>query len=77
MELRVLLVDDHIILREGLRALLEKDPELIVVGEAGNGAGVGSGAEGVVLPQRRESAGRRQAAGDDVRRGGGRDLQGD
>ena len=38
MELRILLVDDHTILREGLRTLLEKDPELIVVGEAGNGA---------------------------------------
>lgn len=38
MELKILLVDDHVILREGLRALLEKDPKLIVVGEAGNGA---------------------------------------
>ena len=37
MELRILLVDDHAILREGLRALLEKDPELIVTGEACNG----------------------------------------
>jgi len=37
MELKILLVDDHAILREGLRALLEKDPELVVVGEAGNG----------------------------------------
>ena len=37
MELKILLVDDHVILREGLRALLEKDPELIVAGEAGNG----------------------------------------
>ena len=38
MKLRILLVDDHIILREGLKALLEKDPKLIVAGEAGNGA---------------------------------------
>lgn len=38
MKLRILLVDDHAILREGLRALLERDPELIVAGEAGNGA---------------------------------------
>ena len=38
MALSILLVDDHAILREGLRALLEKDPALIVAGEAGNGA---------------------------------------
>jgi len=38
MKLRILLVDDHAILREGLRALLEEDPELIVAGEACNGA---------------------------------------
>jgi len=38
MKLKILLVDDHVILREGLRALLEKDPELTVAGEAGNGA---------------------------------------
>jgi DNA-binding NarL/FixJ family response regulator len=38
MELRILLVDDHTILREGLRALLQKDPGAIVVGEAGDGA---------------------------------------
>jgi len=38
MGLKILLVDDHVILREGLRALLEKDPELVVAGEAGNGA---------------------------------------
>jgi DNA-binding NarL/FixJ family response regulator len=34
--LRLLLVDDHTILREGLRALLELQPDLKVVGEAGN-----------------------------------------
>lgn len=33
--LRLLLVDDHMILREGLRALLELQPGLEVVGEAG------------------------------------------
>lgn len=38
MTLRILLVDDHSILREGLRALIEKDPETVVVGEAGDGA---------------------------------------
>jgi DNA-binding NarL/FixJ family response regulator len=38
MSLKILLVDDHAILREGLRALIEKDPETIVVGEADDGA---------------------------------------
>ena len=34
---RVLLVDDHTILREGVRALLHDEPDLAVVGEAGDG----------------------------------------
>ena len=34
----VLLVDDHHLVRSGLRRLLEDDPALRVVGEAGNGA---------------------------------------
>lgn len=34
---RTLLVDDHHMIREGLRALLSGVPELEVVGEAGNG----------------------------------------
>lgn len=38
MKLRILLVDDHTILREGLRALIEKDPLAVIVGEAGDGA---------------------------------------
>jgi len=33
----VLLVDEHAILREGLRALLSSSPDLLVVGEAGDG----------------------------------------
>lgn len=37
MTLRVLLVDDHNIMRQGLRALLENHPEFEVVGEAENG----------------------------------------
>lgn len=36
--IRVLLVDDHRILREGLRALLVEQPGIEVVGEASNGA---------------------------------------
>jgi two-component system, NarL family, response regulator NreC len=35
--IRVLLVDDHTILREGVRALLAEEPEIIVVGEAADG----------------------------------------
>ncbi|MEP7355611.1 MAG: response regulator transcription factor [Anaerolineales bacterium] len=34
---RILLVDDHQILREGLRALLESEADLVVVAEAGTG----------------------------------------
>jgi two-component system response regulator NreC len=33
----VLLVDDHTIVRQGLRRLLETDPDLTVVGETGDG----------------------------------------
>lgn len=36
--IRILLVDDHAILREGLRALLSYYPEVEVVGEAADGA---------------------------------------
>ena len=36
-EIRVLIADDHTVLRAGLRALLEKEPGLVVVGEAGSG----------------------------------------
>jgi DNA-binding NarL/FixJ family response regulator len=37
MKLRILLVDDHQILREGLRALLSTEDDLQVVGEAADG----------------------------------------
>jgi len=33
-QIRVLIVDDHQIVRQGLRAILEKEPDLEVVGEA-------------------------------------------
>ncbi|NMB42103.1 MAG: response regulator transcription factor [Firmicutes bacterium] len=35
--IKVLLVDDHTIVREGISTLLELSPEIEVVGEAGNG----------------------------------------
>jgi DNA-binding NarL/FixJ family response regulator len=36
--IRVLVVDDHAILRDGIRSLLENQEDIIVVGEAENGA---------------------------------------
>ena len=36
-KIRVLIVDDHIMVRQGLRALLMSYPNIEVVGEAGNG----------------------------------------
>jgi len=36
-DIRVLVVDDHAILRDGICSLLERQPGLTVVGEAGNG----------------------------------------
>jgi NarL family two-component system response regulator LiaR len=38
MSIRVLIVDDHGVVRQGLRMYLALDPELEVVGEAANGA---------------------------------------
>jgi DNA-binding NarL/FixJ family response regulator len=34
---RILIVDDHVIVRKGIRMLLESEPGIEVVGEAGNG----------------------------------------
>jgi NarL family two-component system response regulator LiaR len=36
--IRVLVVDDHLVVRAGIRALLATEPEIEVVGEASNGA---------------------------------------
>jgi len=38
METRILLVDDHDVVRDAVRVLLERRPDLTVVGEAGDGA---------------------------------------
>lgn len=37
MPIRILIADDHAVVRSGLRTLLSADPELEVVGEAGDG----------------------------------------
>ncbi|MBZ0288086.1 MAG: response regulator transcription factor [Anaerolineae bacterium] len=37
MTIRVLIVDDHAVVRAGIRMLLESDPELEIVGEGENG----------------------------------------
>jgi DNA-binding NarL/FixJ family response regulator len=34
---RIVIVDDHVLVRAGLRRLLDEDPSIEVVGEAGNG----------------------------------------
>jgi NarL family two-component system response regulator LiaR len=38
MATRVLIADDHEVVRQGLRTFLELDPDLVVVGEVANGA---------------------------------------
>jgi two-component system response regulator DevR len=36
--IRILLVDDHTVVREGLRMLIENEADMVVVGEAGTSA---------------------------------------
>lgn len=38
MPIRVMIVDDHAVVRKGIRALLEAETDMTVVGEAGDGA---------------------------------------
>jgi len=44
--IRIVLVDDHALVRQGFRRILEDDPEITVIGEAGNGL------EGIALVKR-------------------------
>ena len=37
MPIRIWIADDHAVFRSGLKVLLEKEPDLEVVGETGNG----------------------------------------
>ena len=37
MDVKVILVDDHKIIRQGLRSLIEKQPDMKVVAESDNG----------------------------------------
>ncbi len=45
-KIRILIADDHAIVRKGIRALLSTEPDIDVIGEAGNGA------EAVALAQK-------------------------
>ena len=36
-KVKVLLVEDHIVVRQGIKALLSDEPDIEIVGEAGNG----------------------------------------
>ena len=35
--IRILLADDHAVVRQGFRAILGQQPDMVIVGEAGNG----------------------------------------
>ena len=35
--IRILLADDHALFRQGMKSLLESEPDIRVIGEAGNG----------------------------------------
>lgn len=37
IRIRIILADDHVVVRKGLRSLIDQEPDMIVVGEAGDG----------------------------------------
>ena len=43
-EIRVAIIDDHAIVRQGLRAMIDKEPDLRVVGEAPSARQAGAAA---------------------------------
>src|ERR1051326_7084934 len=52
--IRILLADDHVVVRDGLRALVEKQPDMTVVGEAADGRDIvrlaeEQGPDGVIM----------------------------
>ena len=58
MKIRVFIADDHVLVRKGLRQVLEESDNIVVVGEAadytglaaGQGREVGNAAHGVTPP---------------------------
>lgn len=36
-KLQIFLADDHVVVREGLKALINAQPDMLVIGEAGDG----------------------------------------
>ena len=44
-EIRILVADDHPLFREGVRAMLHREPEIRIVGEATTGAEAIAGAQ--------------------------------
>ena len=61
LKIRILIADDHAVVREGLRAFIAMEPDMDVVGEAGDGVEVVDAARGlspdvilldIVMPRR-------------------------
>ena len=69
-KLRILLADDHVVVREGLKALINRQPDMEVVGETGDGSSACEAAA-------RLGAGRRRDGRLDARHGGCRGHRAD
>src|SRR2546430_690308 len=67
-KIRVLLVDDHTVVRQGLRRLLESDEEIEIVGEAGGGRTATQLAQR--LHPQRDGGGRQQLEGGKTKKEG-------